>query len=434
MFSDDGVFDTESWEACAETKSWNLIGSDGTKTVYVQIKDNDGNINATESDSIILDTTVPNIVVVSPSDPSYDTQWIWFNVTATDVLSGVDKCLFSINDTLNTTMTNDAVDHYYFFNKSVYVGNYEVVYYCNDSVGNVANATLVLDVQYDCMLNEDLDPECRTVKYCYLNQWITDSDYSINACCCISSGYWDDVGFCCDSSDDWSTSDGKGVCSTGVIRGEYTGPVCSVPIITEVETVFVCNELEINGTKMWWNGTFWVSVAPQYCGCTQNSDCDISNNELCMDNICLLVQEPVVSIKDINTLRLGATEEFIIEIKNNMNVSDNIELTLSGILSNWVWFKGQKNMNPHDMVVIVPPQSSKKIIVNVFGGKIGIYDLNLYTKSLLTLKDNAADISINIINAEYGIGAKKVNTPGLSGIGFVLVILFGSVMMYFRKP
>ncbi|MCK5593741.1 MAG: hypothetical protein KAI18_00715, partial [Candidatus Aenigmarchaeota archaeon] len=384
MFSDDGVFDTESWEVCAETKSWNLIGADGTKTVYVQIKDNDGNVNDTESDSIILDTTVPNIIIESPLDSPYDTQWIRFNVTATDLLSVVDQCKFSINNTPNTTMSNDAVDHYHFFNKSVYVGNYEVVFYCNDSAGNVANATLVFDVQYDCMLNEDLDPECRTVKYCYLNQWITDSDYSFDACCCISSGYWDDVGLCCDSSDDWQTSDDKGVCSTGVIRGEYMGPVCSVSVITEVETVFECNELEINGTKMWWNGTHWTTVALEHCGCTQNSDCDVQNNELCMDNICLFVQEPVVSIKDINTLRLGGTEEFIIEIKNNMNVSDNIELTLSGILSNWVWFKGQKNMNPHNMIVIVPSHSSKKVIVNVFGGKIGLYDLNLYSQSLLT--------------------------------------------------
>ncbi|NOQ55786.1 MAG: hypothetical protein GQ477_03180 [Nanohaloarchaea archaeon] len=438
MFSSDGVFDTETWEHCIGIKSWILEGgSDGTRTVYVQIKDNDGNVNDTESDSIILDTTVPNIVVESPSDPSYDTQWIWFNVTATDVLSGVDQCFFSINDTLNTTMFNDTIDHYHFFNKSVYVGNYEVIFYCNDSVGNMGNVTLNLDVQYDCMLNEDLDPECRTVKLCRLNHWITDPDFSVDACCCISSGYWDNVELCCDSSDDWLTSDGMGVCSSGVIRGNYTGPTCNVinnSIMTDVDIVFVCNEIEINGTKNWWNGTYWVEVAPSYCGCTQNSDCDTLNNELCMGNICLSVKNPVVFINDMNTVHFGETTEFIIEIINEMNVSDNIELTLSGLISNWIWFDGKKFFKPHNMIVSVPPQSSKKIIVNVFGGQMGVYDLNIYVHSLLTLKDKTADTTINIIDVEDSLGTRIVNTPGLSGISFILVMLFGLVIMYFRKP
>lgn len=436
MFSEDGVFDTELWESCTPIKIWDLVGVDGTKTVHLQIKDNAGNVNSTEADSIILDTLVPTIIVESPFNSSYiyDTQWIMFNVTANDTMSGVVQCEFSINNTLNTTLVNDFGDHYHFFNKSVYVGTYEVIYYCNDSADNMGSVVVDLDVQYDCMLNEDLDPECRTVKYCYLNQWITDSDNSTAACCCISSGYWDNVGLCCDSTDEWLTSVGNGVCTTGVIRGEYLGPTCILPFLPEVETVFTCNEMEINGTKMWWNGTDWTIIAPEYCGCTQNSDCDVSNNELCMDNICLVATAPVIFIENINAIRLGDTTEFIIEITNKMNVSDNVELTLSGIISNWVWFKGKQNMKPHNMVVIVPPQSSKKIIVDVFGGKLGAYTLNVYAQSLLTLKDKTTEASIIIIDLEEVIGAKKVNTPGMSGISFVLVMLFGLLTMYFRKP
>ena len=85
------------------------------------------------------------------------------------------------------------------------------------------------------------------------------------------------------------------------------------------------------------------------------------------------------------------------------------------------------------MVVIVPPQSSKKIIVDVFGGKLGAYTLNVYAQSLLTLKDKTTEASIRIIDVEEVIGAKKVNTPGMSGISFVLVMLFGLLTMYFRK-
>jgi hypothetical protein len=61
-YSNDGVWDTESWETPALSKAWTLTSGDGTKTVYYQIKDNAGN-TFTNSDSIILDTTGPSTPV-----------------------------------------------------------------------------------------------------------------------------------------------------------------------------------------------------------------------------------------------------------------------------------------------------------------------------------------------------------------------------------
>jgi hypothetical protein len=55
--SNDGVWDTETWQAPAESKSWTLTSGDETKTVYYQIKDSDGMESSTYSDEIILDTT-----------------------------------------------------------------------------------------------------------------------------------------------------------------------------------------------------------------------------------------------------------------------------------------------------------------------------------------------------------------------------------------
>jgi hypothetical protein len=54
-FSNDGTWDTESWETPTPTKTWTLMSGDGTKTVYYQIIDNSGLIS-TYSDTIILDT------------------------------------------------------------------------------------------------------------------------------------------------------------------------------------------------------------------------------------------------------------------------------------------------------------------------------------------------------------------------------------------
>jgi photosystem II stability/assembly factor-like uncharacterized protein len=52
-FSNDGVWDSESWETLVYSKSWTLTSGDGEKTVYLQIKDQAG-LTSTYSDTITL--------------------------------------------------------------------------------------------------------------------------------------------------------------------------------------------------------------------------------------------------------------------------------------------------------------------------------------------------------------------------------------------
>jgi hypothetical protein len=61
-FSDNGINWTE-WEKYVKTstKPYTLSSGDGTKTVYLKVKDRAGNIAEAVSDSIILDTSVPDI-------------------------------------------------------------------------------------------------------------------------------------------------------------------------------------------------------------------------------------------------------------------------------------------------------------------------------------------------------------------------------------
>lgn len=56
-FSNDGA-GWSNWETAANTKNWTLIGGDGTKTVYMEIRDRTGNVTPL-TDTILLDTDPP---------------------------------------------------------------------------------------------------------------------------------------------------------------------------------------------------------------------------------------------------------------------------------------------------------------------------------------------------------------------------------------
>lgn len=66
-FSNDNVTYT-SPQPYAPRSSWTLAAGDGTKTVYVQFADQAGNWSAPASDTILLDTTPPNIQITDPTD------------------------------------------------------------------------------------------------------------------------------------------------------------------------------------------------------------------------------------------------------------------------------------------------------------------------------------------------------------------------------
>ena len=67
--SNDGTtFSTP--EAYVITKAWTLTSGDGTKTVWVKFKDAAGNWSAAVSDTIVLDTTPPQLTLTSPANGS----------------------------------------------------------------------------------------------------------------------------------------------------------------------------------------------------------------------------------------------------------------------------------------------------------------------------------------------------------------------------
>jgi hypothetical protein len=89
-YSDDGTWDTETWETPSTTKTWALSTGDGTKTVYYQIRDNAGLVSATHSDTIILDTVPPAVSITDPTS-GYESKSSALTITwsGSDETSGI---------------------------------------------------------------------------------------------------------------------------------------------------------------------------------------------------------------------------------------------------------------------------------------------------------------------------------------------------------
>ena len=95
QFSDTGTT-WSNWEAFAPTKAWTLPANDGAKTVYVNFRDNDGNIS-TFTASITLDTTSPTATVAAltpyQGEISFTVRW-----DGSDSLSGLSSFDVQVRD------------------------------------------------------------------------------------------------------------------------------------------------------------------------------------------------------------------------------------------------------------------------------------------------------------------------------------------------
>ena len=109
-FSNDGVF-WSTWEPVASNKSWTLETGAGTKTVYVQARDNAGLVSETFSDTISLITTgdtlppVTKITVSGKDSGGVYTSTVAITLSAVDDLSGISITEYSFDADTWTTYT-----------------------------------------------------------------------------------------------------------------------------------------------------------------------------------------------------------------------------------------------------------------------------------------------------------------------------------------
>ncbi|MEA2003951.1 MAG: hypothetical protein U9O53_03245, partial [archaeon] len=361
------------------------------------------------------------------------TDWISSEKTHACINGSIYKCKFDLsNDVMTTGINVTRVDDGYIqiSQKKVYICTEHGLWKkmgCDSDSSNSKD-----DGDQSCLNTGNIQGFCGAISGTY--QWQENPDNSSDSCCCLSDGYWDDTNHCCDAGDSWTSTSGKWICQESVVKGYYDGNYCDStlnPLPTDVVVTFECDEQEIDGTKKWWNGTDWVSPAPEFCGCTQTSDCDTTNNESCIENICVTIKEPILNFIPYSSISImvGDTEEIMLDIRNDMNVTDHIEITIdkSQDISNWAWFKGQKSVNPHSRTINVKPESSKKVIIQILGGKTGSYNLKINSKSLLTLKEGSKEAQIRVIPKvdEDGNTVETTNTPGLSWLGFIATMIIG---------
>lgn len=74
-----------TWETFADSKAVTLASGDGQKTVYVKIRDDVYNESASVSDTITLNTTVPQVTITGP------------DVTRISKITGKNTCTFSFS-------------------------------------------------------------------------------------------------------------------------------------------------------------------------------------------------------------------------------------------------------------------------------------------------------------------------------------------------
>jgi len=133
-YSNDGV----SWTAWRDVSSaggaWTLIPGDGTKTVYLQIKDNAGLVSSTYSDTIILDTTPPTgSVVINGGAALTNSTSVTLTLTYADSGSGVSQARYSNDGTNWTSWEAPAASKAWTL--ILYDGQHTVYYQVKDNAG-----------------------------------------------------------------------------------------------------------------------------------------------------------------------------------------------------------------------------------------------------------------------------------------------------------
>jgi alpha-tubulin suppressor-like RCC1 family protein len=148
IISENSDFSGASYEAYSSTKSFILVGNDGTKTVYSKFKDQYGNITSSYNDTITLDRTAPatpsslRLQDVSNSDNSEYRNFVsWTTSVASDFTSyniyrSTDGSDFSLLQTVTDISTNYIID--------TGLSNGQIYYYkmtVSDDIGNESSYT-----------------------------------------------------------------------------------------------------------------------------------------------------------------------------------------------------------------------------------------------------------------------------------------------------
>lgn len=115
-----------------DTNGTVMASSEGSNNVTLYMNDSAGNLNSSNA-CWTLDTTPPEITIDSPANRSYNSLWVWANVTLDEDGSW---CGYSLDGSGNVSMGNDSMTHFYHnVSGGLDEAQHDITFSCNDTVG-----------------------------------------------------------------------------------------------------------------------------------------------------------------------------------------------------------------------------------------------------------------------------------------------------------
>ena len=131
--------------------AYNESTINGTYTTFLDVSVEDGSnqnwtvncSNGVSTDQpevryFAVDSTPPTITIQSPTNDTYNTQSVWFNVTLNEAGGW---CGYSLEDAANVTMDGSGTG-WYKQNSSMIDGSHNVTFSCNDTYGNMNSSAI----------------------------------------------------------------------------------------------------------------------------------------------------------------------------------------------------------------------------------------------------------------------------------------------------
>lgn len=390
--------------------NWNWLASvsDGSHKVKYACSDLAGNTNQSGDIFFTVDTVPPVITVISPSNTTYVTGNIWFNVTLNKAGSW---CGYSLDGTANVSMTNSSGN----WNRYVTVpdGNHALVYSCNDTAGNM-NRTVPIYFTVDTtppVVSVTHPPVVRSMSTVVFNVTCIDATTGCNYTTIVASPY---------------------SCTVNHLAGEKN---CSITLTTECEAetygYSVISADVAGNVNSFVSGQFSVKKGDG-CPCMSFEEC-ISGScigyELCAPSTPVGLDIVPAGREQIN-VPLGETEAITLRIENPIGIADTVKFKVYGYpaeIGLWAYFDGEKYGSLSQKTVNIGPNSVVFVPLNIYGGKAGVYKLNIGAVSSATQQwaYNRTSVHISFLEKE-GVHSE---TPEITFFGVFAAIIIAAFVL-----
>jgi len=147
----DEMENINHYEVRLDLKEWNYTDesifdfydvSSGDHFIEIRAVDNGWNIAAVNS-NFEVDTTPPNITIISPTNKTYYTRKIYINTTVTDSQSSIFTVIAEVNGVENITLSLDWYDSYIYHYTNFTIGTHSVKIYAIDGTDNIAVSDII---------------------------------------------------------------------------------------------------------------------------------------------------------------------------------------------------------------------------------------------------------------------------------------------------